>query len=402
MAEGWMTTEEAAARLGVKAETLYAYVSRGVIRSERIPGERRSRFLRADVERLAGRQRGGGRAGGLEIVVESELTLLDPTGRLFYRGWDVEDAARSASFEDVATWLWTGTHGDVPFEASKAALRAARRVVSALPREAPTIDRLRAVVVAIRGLDPLRDDRRPVAVALTGRSLIATLVDALPTLAGGEPPASGSVASRLWPRLSSRRATAERVRLLDAAMIMLADHELAASTFAARVAASTWADPYLVVEAGFAALGGPLHGGASDQARRMLRDASRSGDAAAVVGARLRDGELIPGFGHRVYLDRDPRADLLLRLLEDAGALDRVAAARGVLETMRRRKLPFANIDFALAVLAEDNDMIAGATEITFAIARVVGWLAHAVEEYDHRLRFRPRAAYVGPRPAGG
>src|SRR5437762_2730789 len=115
MPASWMTASEAARALGVKPETLYAYVSRGLVSRERVPGGRTSRYRRADVERLAARQRGGGgRAGGLEIIVESKLTLLDPEGRMFYRGWDVVDAARTASFETVATWLWTASQQDVP------------------------------------------------------------------------------------------------------------------------------------------------------------------------------------------------------------------------------------------------------------------------------------------------
>src|SRR3954453_13424747 len=104
-----MTADAAAARLGGKPQTLYAYVSRGLVHSEPVPGTRRSRFLRSDVERLAARQRGGGRAGGLEVIVETELTLLDPAGHLSYRGWDVADAvADGAPFEEVASWLWSG------------------------------------------------------------------------------------------------------------------------------------------------------------------------------------------------------------------------------------------------------------------------------------------------------
>ena len=143
MPRPWMTTEQAADRLGVKVETLYAYVSRGLLLSERVPGERRSRFRRADVERLAARSGKGGRAGALEIVVETELTLLDPAGRLYYRGWDVEDAAGTASFEEVAGWLWTGERapGD-QFIAPPELLRAARR--AAVPVSGALLDHTRA------------------------------------------------------------------------------------------------------------------------------------------------------------------------------------------------------------------------------------------------------------------
>jgi len=397
----WMTSEAAAARLGVKRETLYAYVSRGAVRSERMPGERRSRFLRADVERLAARQRSGGRAGGLELIIETDLTLLEPAGALYYRGWDVERAvAEGASFEQVAGWLWSADRSPATFGAPAAMLASARRVADALADQ-PLMDRMRAVVAAARHTDPLRDDRRPEAVGMTGRALIATLVESLPVVSGAAPPPAGAaVAERLWSRLSPVPARPPLVRLLDTALVLLADHELAASTLAARVAASTWADPYLVVQAGLAALGGPLHGGASAAARRLIRevDAGESGPAEA-VGNRLRDRQRIPGFGHRVYRERDPRAEVLLQALAAAG--HPLRAEHELLATMRERGLPFPNVDFAIAALAERHRMVDEAGEVVFAVARTAGWLAHAAEEYRHSLRFRPRATYTGPAPVG-
>ena len=391
-----MTSEAAARRLGVKPETLYAYVSRGTVQSERIPGSRRSRFLRTDVERLAARQRRGGRAGGLELIVESDLTLLDPAGHLAYRGWDVTDAVlHGASFEEVATWLWSGTRERVPFDAPSGMTVVAERVCEALADQ-PIMDQIRAAVAAIRHTDPFRDDRRPEAVASAARALISTMVDVIPSRQPS-PPADESIAGRLWPRLSAHPAEPQLVRLLDATLVLLADHELAASTLAARVAASTWADPYLVVLAGLAALGGPLHGGASRAARELIREVeTAAASAAEAIGNRLRDNQLIPGFGHRIYRDRDPRADLLLERLTERRA---VPSEQALVDTMRERGLPFANIDFAVAALAERHDMIADAGEVLFTVARTAGWLAHAIEEYKHRLRFRPRAVYTGPAP---
>jgi len=186
--------------------------------------------------------------------------------------------------------------------------------------------------------------------------------------------------------------------VLDAALVLLADHELAASTLAVRVAASTWADPYLAVEAGLSVLGGPLHGGAGEGARALLREAGPDGsEAAAAIGRRLEAGQRIPGFGHRVYERLDPRVAPLLDRLADAG--DTPAAAAPVLRIVADRGLPFPNVDFAIAAVAEAYGMIAGATESVFATARIVGWLAHAIEEYEHALRYRTRAAYIGPRP---
>jgi citrate synthase len=130
-----------------------------------------------------------------------------------------------------------------------------------------------------------------------------------------------------------------------------------------------------------------LHGGASEAARALLRE----GDVRDAIARRLDAGERVPGFGHAVYRVRDPRAELLLDRLEPAAALE------DALDEMRHRRLPFPNVDLAIAAFTEAHDMVAGAGECIFAVARIAGWLAHAIEEYEHRLRFRPRAAYVGP-----
>ncbi len=390
----WMTSDDAARRLGVKPETLYAYVSRGLIRSERIPGQRRSRFRRADVERHAARSRRGGRATGLEVVVETELTLLEPSGHLSYRGWDVTDAVADSSFEEVASWLWTGEADPEPFVLRDDTATAARRAVDAAG-SLPPIDRFRTALAAMRHADPLRADRRPVAVADTGRATLAALVDCLELHGRHDARPGASVAARLWPRVTAAKPSDRRIRFLDGVLVLLADHELAASTFAARVAASTWADPYLVLQAGLAVLGGPLHGGASEQARRLIRDATETSPADA-IGRRLGNGERIPGFGHRVYENRDPRADVVFDLL-GVDALPDVVPE--ILTIMDDRHLPFPNIDFALAAAAEELQFVDGSTEAIFAVARTAGWLAHAIEEYEHALRFRPRAAYVGEPP---
>lgn len=389
-----MTSEEAARALGVKPETLYAYVSRGIIHSERVPGQRRSRFRRDDVERHAARSRAGGRAGGLEVVIETELTSLDPRGRLAYRGWDVADAVRGSSFEAVASWLWTGTTDLATWSAPATTVVAAARMMDVLA-ESPPVDRWRAALSALRAADPLRGDRRATAVQATGRALVSGLVDALPLL-GHEPAHDRRIAARLWPRLTPAPPSDRRLAVVDAALVLLADHELAASTLAARVAASTWADPYLVVQAGLSALGGPLHGGAGEQARALLRDAAAAGVAPA-IGRRLEAGGRLPGFGHAVYEQLDPRVGPLLDRLAETG--DAPPVLDPLLELVAERGLPFPNVDLALAAVGEAYGMVDGATETLFATARIVGWLAHAIEEYRHALRFRTRAAYVGPRP---
>jgi len=400
VATDWLTAGEARARLGVQAQTLYAYVSRGLIRSERIPGSRSSRYSRADVERLAARGRRTSGAPGPEIVVDSALTKLDPAGRLAYRGWDVRDAAQSSSYEAVAEWLWATDESAQEWVAPKDQLKVATRAQAALPADAAIPDRLRVTAAAVGAVDPLRNDRRRPQVAARGRALIATLVDSLPLVSSAAAPTAGSLATRFWPRLSPLTATAGRVEALDHAMVLLADHELAASTLAVRVAASTWADPYLLVCAGLAAAGGPLHGGASEAVRALLREVTDGASAASAVGARLRDARPIPGFGHTVYEGPDPRAPALL------AAVRRTRPPRAVMRAATEVEAlvggdgqVFPNIDFALGVFAEAHDMVPGAGEAIFVTARCAGWIAHGLEEYEHRLRYRIRAAYTGPPP---
>lgn len=397
----WLVTAEATARLAVKPQTLYAYVSRGLIRSERVPGTRISRFRRDDVERLAQRARATTPPGRLDVVIDTQLTLLDPEGFLAYRGWDVVEAAASSTYEEVAEWLWNGERaGATEWTAPDAAVRVGKAVQRVLPATATLPDRLRVIVSALATTDPLRYDRRPDAVVVTARAMIASLVAALPTVEAAAEPRSRSVAAMLWPRLTRMRATSARVRALDAALILLADHELAASALAARVAASTWADPYLVVGAGLAAAGGPLHGGASSAVRSLLARVQGGVTATTAIGDILRGGDLVPGFGHRVYEVPDPRAGALLDAVEHMKPpVSLWRAARDILAVMATRDGPKVNVDFGLAVFTEACGMADDAGEAIFEIARCAGLIAHGIEEYEHRLRYRPRAAYVGPRP---
>ncbi len=209
---------------------------------------------------------------------------------------------------------------------------------------------------------------------------------------------SGAVAARLASRLCTGQVPPGLVRVLNAALVLLADHEMAASTLAARVAASMRADPYAVVATGLGAMGGALHGGAALGAELMLSSASSPADAPRVVGDVLRRGERLPGFGHFVYKDGDPRANLLLELIaEYAPSSPQLAVASAVTDEARRRALPEPNIEFALAVLAGVAGMIRGAGEAMFATGRTAGWLAHALEEYERNIPIRPRGIYIGP-----
>ncbi|WP_326618054.1 citrate synthase [Streptomyces decoyicus] len=396
-----LSTREAADRLGVKPETVYAYVSRGQLTSRREPGARGSTFDAKEIEALA--RRAGRRepsASGGELAVRTSITLID-RDHCYFRGVDASELATRYSYEEVVEWLWTGEmHPGIRFTAPQDALTAAHRAVAALPTDSGPMDQLRVAVIAAAAADPLRFDLSEGTVIGTARSLIPTLVDALPTRAPDQH-AADALATRLWSRLTSEPADAAALHVLDAALVLLIDHDLAASTFAVRVAASARAHPYAIVSAGFGALDGVLHGAASGLAHRMLLEVLDRGSAAAVVADHLRAGRRVPGLGHRLYPGEDPRARALFRLLEDVPrARPALKAARQVISTTARHAELHANVDLALAVLTVSTGMPAEAGETIFAIARTAGWIAHALEEYaEHPLRMRPSGQYHGPRP---
>jgi citrate synthase len=400
----WITAEAAAQRLGIKRATLYAYVSRGVLVRRRAPGGRGSLFDAAEIEKLARRGRPRRAPGGAELVIESALTEISGD-RLRYRGHEVTALAGTRSFEDVASLLWTGDFtAPAGWQATPEAVAVGAAAQSALPAAALPLERLQVIVPALAATDPLRLHLDQPAVVAAGRAMIAGMVDCLPDQrprpARGVDQTAPDIAMRLWGKICPAEAEG-LLAALRGALVLLADHELAASTLAVRVAASVRADPYAAVATGLGALGGPLHGGASLGAEAMLAAAAGPQDAPGVVGGLLRRTGRVPGFGHFVYRAGDPRAICLLDLVaRGAPESPRLAVAEAVRAEMRRRALPEPNIDFALAVLADVAGMISGAGEAVFAVARAAGWIAHALEEYAREAPLRPRAVYTGP-PAG-
>ncbi|MEU3663737.1 citrate synthase [Streptomyces sp. NPDC032940] len=405
-----LTTREAAELLGVKPETVYAYVSRGLLSSRRSPGGRGSTFDVQEVRALARRSRrdsgsaaGAGtpaQASGQELTVRTRITLIEQD-RYYYRGVDAVELASRHSYEEVAEWLWTGRlRPGVSFTAPEESVAVARRAVDALPEHAGPADRLRVAAIAAAAADPLRFDLSEDAVLGTARVLIPTLVAALPPVLG-ERADRGPLAHRLWTRLSGRPADEASLHVLDTALSLLVDHDLAASTLAVRIAASARAHAYAAVSAGLGVIEGPLHGAAGGLAHRMLLEVLDQGSAAPVIAEELRAGRRIPGLGHRLYPGEDPRARALFTLLEDVpGAAPALAAARDVVATTARHTPLHANVDLALAVFTAASGMPATASETVFAVARTAGWIAHALEEYGERpLRMRPSGLYSGPRP---
>ncbi len=371
-----LTTSQAARRLGVKPATVYAYVSRGLLTSKKV--NRASMFDIAEVEALAQRTGARGAVAAVTDRIRTRISLQEHD-RLYYRGRSAVELSQSRRFEDVAHWLWTAV------DATGTQFPEGQEIWMALPDSATLTDRIRVAVALAGAGDPLRFDLD--RAVTTAKALIADVVESLPLV---QPPRGTDIADRLWARLSPEPPEPE---VLNAALVLLADHDLAASTLAARVAASARAHPYAVVSAGLGAMEGQKHGTASTTAHRFLLQAAS--DPMAAVAERLRAGEPIPGFGFgsAVYRHRDPRADHLLAVLRERAEL----VADKVVETQPQT---FPNVDLALAQLGLTYKMAPDAGEAIFAVARIVGWIAHAMEEYaEPGLRFRTLGVYTGDRP---
>jgi len=388
----WVDADEAVDLLGVSRATLYAYVSRGRIRSEpRLRGDRRSRYSRDDVERLVARtreRRNPEKAAeqalhwGLPIL-ESAITLI-ADDRIYYRGLDAGTLARESSLAQVAALLWTGSPANAEFA-------TAGRVP--LPKLGASGTSFMAAAQATLALAAAHDshgyDLRPRAVAQTGWQILWLLARA----AGAGPGAGSTLDAALAAAWNVPRAA----DLIRATLILCADHELNVSTFTARCVASAGSSPYAVVIAGLAALEGTRHGGTTARIDAVWESLQRADDVRRALTERLRRGEALEGFGHPLYRHGDPRAAQLLALLPKgkcaAFADEIVTAARAVL-----REAP--TVDFALVAVARALGLPGGSALTLFAIGRTLGWIAHAIEQYQRATVIRPRAKYVGERPA--
>ena len=381
MAE-WIDAEQAMATLGVRAQTLYAYVSRGRVAAAAHPDDpRRSLYRTADIAALAARKARGRRAADVaaeaiawgEPVLPSAITTV-AQGRLFYRGQDAVELSRMHSLEQVARLL-RGGHG--------------APLTSPEPKKPKKGDTPRARLfstLAVRaGIDPPARGRAPLALAMEAAGLLEAAADAVAGSIG-----EGPIHQRLG---AAWNLGAHGADLLRRALVLLADHELNASTFAARVAASTGASLAAASLAGLAALSGPLHGGMAARVEMFADEAHRRGPARAVA-ERLAQGAAMPGFGHPLYPDGDPRA---AALLEAFAVPPDLADLRRETEAATGQR---PNIDFALVALARACALPADAPFSLFAVGRMAGWHAHAIEQLQTGQLIRPRARYVGDRPA--
>ncbi len=378
----WLTADDAMQRLGVRAQTLYAYVSRGQIHAEPDPAEpRRSRYRGADIHALAVRKARGRKAANVaegaiawgEPVLTSSITTV-ADGRLYYRGRDAVVLAASETFEGVARLLRQDDG-------------LARRLADRPPPPDGATMRERAFAALARRAAQERpaSGQSPADLALEGATLLDILADAVVGATW-----SGPIHERLGRAWGCGRVGCDLIRRT---LVLLADHELNASTFAARVAASTGASLAAACLAGLATLSGPLHGGVSERVRRLAAEARSIGPEEAVA-ARLAHWPSAPGFGHPLYPEGDPRARALLQGFAPSTEIgDLVRAA----EHMTGEP---ANVDIALVALAEALDLPDDAPFVLFAVARCAGWTAHAIEQIGTGALIRPRARYAGPAPS--
>ncbi|HWJ14930.1 MAG TPA: citrate synthase family protein [Gemmatimonadaceae bacterium] len=390
MSTAWISAAEAARNLDVTRATLYAYVSRGFIRSEAGPGASRARrYSRDDVERL--RRRAAERRDPDKVaahalqwgmpVLESSITLIaDDT--LYYRGHDVVSLAHDASVEAVASLIWTGRLDDRRPEFAPPAPSVPA------PRSTPFIVRAQAALALASAVDHQAFDLRSDAVVRAGWRILDLLV-------GIEAPRARGPIDVALARGWRLRPGADAV--VRAAIILCADHELNVSAFTARCVASAGSNPYAVVTAGLAALEGTKHGGSTARVEATLAAMRRERSLRAALAERLRHGQRIDGFGHPLYRQGDPRAAALLDMLERRYPKSpELRYARDFARAATALTGERPNVDFALGAVSRVLGLPSGSGLTLFAIGRTIGWIGHAIEQYavDHIIR--PRAKYVG------
>jgi citrate synthase len=395
----FLSAREAAAELGVSRATLYAYVSRGLIRSEAVSGEQRQRRYHAeDIRRLKERKelrRNPVKAAEKVLswgipVLESGLTLIS-NGHLYYHGQDAADLALNRSLEEVASLLWTGELG--PDRSG----REDAHIFQPIPDQRENLAHINAFQLALvqaESQDPAAFDLRPESVAHKGYSILNLLA----RIAAGEYSRQvKGVAGILQSGWTPTRT--ETARLINAALILCADHELNVSAFTARCVASAGSSPYSAVIAGLAALQGVKHGGLSRRVEALFQEVGSPEQARAALSGRLKRGEAIPGFGHPLYPDGDMRARLLIKLLQDAASPRELELAEAIAKEAQNLIGERPTVDFALVCLARGLELPEDAAIMIYAIGRSVGWIAHAIEQYRTNSLIRPRARYVGPQP---
>jgi citrate synthase len=391
----YLSAQEAADVLGVNLATLYAYVSRGMIRSEEVGGSKRNRRYNAeDIQRL--RDRKDQRRNPEKIaetalhfgapLLDSSITLI-ADGKLYYRGLDAAMLARNHTIEQVAALIW---HGDMDAEVSFSSGSLPPRCRAVLPQlqDLTTFERFQALLPLIAVDDLAAYGRSVLEIAQTGArilcymTVIATNRDGtgiVETLVPNDPLAA---------------------KLINAALILCADHELNVSAFTARCVASAESTPYDAVIAGLSALKGAKHGGNTELVERLFQDVRSLGNIRVALANYRNEGAPIPGFGHHLYPDGDPRGRLLLdRVKEAYPDAEAVVLAENIEKAVFEMSGDHNNIDFSLVTLVNAIGLPRGTAMTLFALGRTIGWIGHVIEQYQSGTMIRPRARYTGLSP---
>jgi citrate synthase len=379
----WLPAAEALELMQVRPQTLYASVSRGRVRAKPDATDpRRSLYHRDDVQRIAARTRGRRSSEtvaseaiqwGEPVLPSAASTVAD--GRLWYRGQDACELAQHATLEDIAGLLWESA----PPRFAAASSGPAHIDKAATPLQAGLL-----ALAARAATDPPSRGRSRSVLQAEAADVIGTLADALLG------PSTSPKAAHLHTRLAAAWHRPRAADVLRRALVLMADHELNASTFAARVTASTGASLAACLLTGLSTLTGPLHGGAAAAVQALMRSVSTLGSEAAVREWLAHDRPLA-AFGHPLYPAGDARCAALLEVIELPPAFTELRA------TGEKLLGEAANIDFALAAMATVHKLPADAPLMLFALARTVGWTAHVLEQQATGQLIRPRARYTGP-----
>ncbi|MGB1287136.1 MAG: citrate synthase family protein [Aggregatilineales bacterium] len=406
----YMTADDAADALNISKSTLYAYVSRGMIRSEAVAGSKREkRYYRSDVERLL-RQRDGKRnpeklaQESLQWgspVMDSAITLIEG-GQCYYRGQNAIHLANTHSPEQIASLLWTGdtaqantlftvdTHQDVQ-RYETMLLHLAIDGAGFSP-----IQELQIILPLIAADDLSAYDLRPESVIQKAARLLQIMV----SVSAGDVPNDVSLVEMLQQGYCPGQPEAQS--LLAMTLILCADHELNASSFTARVVASAEATIYSSVIAGLATLQGKKHGGMTERVEALFDEVQTPERAESVLAGRLRRGEEIAGFGHTLYPDGDPRGTALIAAItEQYPDSEAVQTAQAILQAADTLIDEKATIDLGLVLMAKVLNLPPGTAIMLFALGRTIGWIGHALEQYQSNTLIRPRAHYTGKMPQG-
>ncbi len=395
MGKRYLSAQEVADELNISLQTVYAYVSRGLLRSEPDDGHMR-RYLREDVERLKSRKearRNPSKVAEQALhwgtpVLESAITLISD-GQLYYRGLAATELAQTSSVEAVAALIWVDDIDQATSLFSEAAPPIPTLALPTAPIEA-----FAAVLPVVAASDFAAYDLRPSTLPRTG----ARILQLLTAVATGAEAGSASIAQRLSRAWAADQPHSEAI--IRAALILCADHELNVSSFTARCVASAESTLYAVVSAGLAALQGIKHGKQSELAELLLDELAEVDDVRQALGQRLRLGQPIPGFGHTLYPQGDPRAQMLIELVRQAAP---TSPTTQLMERVQHEALSLLNehptLDFGLAAVVKALGLPAGSALTLFALGRTIGWIGHAIEQYTTNQLIRPRARYIGPAP---